>query len=140
MLRTALDRRRAAALLALWTYVVATLLTTAHLALTEHGVCADHGEIVHGGAACATAPAAPDVVEEAPAAADGSRVVAGDAAEAEHEHCASAFALRADRRHEPSPAAACGAPPELARAPDRGGRLRVQDDRLSFAPKQSPPA
>jgi hypothetical protein len=130
--------RRTAVLVALWAYVLGTLLGTAHLALTEHRVCADHGEIVHGEPACATAPAAPSVaVDEL--AADCPSFLAADASE-EHEHCRTAFALRSDRRIETPPAAACGAPPALARAPDRAALLRVQDDRLSFAPKQSPPA
>lgn len=132
--------RRAAGLVLLLGYTLGTLLGTAHLALVEHTVCADHGEVTHGATACADAPAVLDACAEDAEGEDGPRVAAAAETDGAHEHCATELALRADLRFEAGPCVARAAPPVLVRTAPFRGRLRVRDDVLELAPKQSPPA
>lgn len=104
-------------------------LASLHQALTAHAVCAEHGELVHGGAAH-VAPTAPS---SAPAVAPGAL------AEEEHHHCGVVPAAPT-RSPAVQAAAEC---PAAALALAESFRSFESDlpapDVLAFAPKLSPP-
>jgi hypothetical protein len=131
--------RAGAASLALFALVgVGHVLPAFHFALVAHRVCAEHGELIHGGGlgrGKAERPVKVGVPE------DGSTVVEHSAVAHEHEHCGvsaapvSAGAVPAVRGHDFT---------LLGQALDatvgRALEAHVGIQLLAYAPKLAPPA
>jgi len=104
-----------------------------HLALVEHGRCAEHGEIIEGHGV------AYGLGSHAPAA--GLRVAPDDVATHEHEHCLFVVAQRSSARPDAGAADAAAAPTPAAPLPLRHDDAPATGRALfGIAPKTSPPA